>query len=180
MPPIQPQELTTPDGDVDVLWQRGGLLRSLLANDDEASFVWRRVFIRSYLERDIPQFGIRVPVQTLERFWTMLAHGQGGVLNTQRLAYSLDANWRRELGRICDRGADRCGSKRDTTPFLPNASKLRSRSGAGVYPRSAVRDRNQDEQCANYLEGASRSHPTTLSPGVGSSYIKGTQPIHAR
>lgn len=142
MPPIQPQELTTPDGDVDVLWQRGGVLRSLLASDDEASFGWRQVFIRSYLERDIRQFGIRVPVQTLERFWTMLAHGKGGVLNAQRLAYSLDANWRRALGRICDRGADRCGSKRDTTPFLPNASKRRSRSGAGVYPRSAVGGRN--------------------------------------
>lgn len=92
MPPIQPQELTTPDGDVDVLWQRSGLLLSLLASDDEASFGWRQVFIRSYLERDIRQFGIRVPVQMLERFWTMLAHGQGGVLNAQRLAYSLDAN----------------------------------------------------------------------------------------
>lgn len=64
--------------------------------------------------------------------------------------------------------------------FFPNASKRRSRSGAGVHPRSAVGDRNQEEQCANYLEGASRSHPTTLSPGVGSSYITGTQPIHAR
>lgn len=80
--------------------------------------MWRQVFIRSYLERDIRQFGIRVFARTLERFWTMLAHGQGGVLNAQRLAYSLDANWPRALGRICDRGADRCGSKRNTTLFF--------------------------------------------------------------
>lgn len=105
MPPIQPQELTAPDGDTDVLWERGGFPRSLLASDDEASLVWRQAFIRSYLERDIPQFGIRVPAQTFERFWTMLAHGQGGLLNAQRLAHSLDANWHsvmHYLDLMCD------------------------------------------------------------------------------
>jgi predicted AAA+ superfamily ATPase len=105
MPPIQPQELVANDGDIDLLWERGGFPRSFLAADDEASLVWRQAFIRSYLERDIPQFGIRVPAQTLERFWTMLAHGQGGLLNAQRLAHSLDANWHsvmHYLDLMCD------------------------------------------------------------------------------
>lgn len=105
MPPIQPQELTANDDDIDRLWERGGFPRSFLAADDEASLVWRQAFIRSYLERDIPQFGIRVPAQTLERFWTMLAHGQGGLLNAQRLAHSLDANWHsvmHYLDLMCD------------------------------------------------------------------------------
>ncbi len=105
MPPIQPQELKAAGGDTDLLWARGGFPRSFLAADSEASMVWRQAFIRTYLERDVPQFGIRVPAQTLERFWTMLAHGQGSLLNAQRLAQSLDANWHsvtHYLGLMCD------------------------------------------------------------------------------
>jgi len=71
------------------LWVRGGFPRSFLASDGEASRQWRRDFIRTYLERDVPQFGIRVPAETLRRFWTMLAHGQGQILNAARLASSL-------------------------------------------------------------------------------------------
>jgi uncharacterized protein len=105
MPPIQPQELSAKDGGIDQLWERGGFPRSFLAPDAETSMVWRQSFIRSCLERDIPQFGFRVPAQTLERFWTMLAHGQGGLLNAQRLAHSLDANWHsvtHYLDLMCD------------------------------------------------------------------------------
>lgn len=106
MRPIQPQELNaTAGGAVETLWQRGGFPPSLLAADDEGSLIWRQAFIRSYLERDIPQFGIRVPAQTLERFWTMLAHCQGGLLNAQRLAQSLDKNWHsvmHYLDLMCD------------------------------------------------------------------------------
>ncbi len=50
------------------------------------SLRWRRDFIRTYLERDIPQFGVRIPAETLRRSWTMLAHNQGGVLNAAQLA----------------------------------------------------------------------------------------------
>jgi predicted AAA+ superfamily ATPase len=63
------------------LWTRGGFPRSTLADDDRASLRWRKDFIRSYLERDIPQFGPRIPAETLRRFWTMLAHQQGTLLN---------------------------------------------------------------------------------------------------
>lgn len=105
LPPIQPQELTADDMSVDQLWLRGGFPRSFLAADDETSLVWRKAFIRSYLERDIPQFGFRIPAETLERFWRMLAHTQGGTLNAQRLAQSLDANWHsvmHYLDLMCD------------------------------------------------------------------------------
>jgi uncharacterized protein len=56
------------------LWTRGGFPPSLLAAGDEASAAWRANFIATYLERDIPQLGPRIPAETLRRFWTMLAH----------------------------------------------------------------------------------------------------------
>ena len=71
------------------LWLRGGFPESLLAQDAKASLQWRRDLIRSYLERDVPQFGFRVPAETLRRFWTMLAHHQGGLFNAATLAKSL-------------------------------------------------------------------------------------------
>jgi predicted AAA+ superfamily ATPase len=74
---------------VDSLWLRGGFPESLLAASDELSLRWRRNFIRSYLERDIPQFGSRIAAETLRRFWTMLAHHQGGLLNVAQLARNL-------------------------------------------------------------------------------------------
>lgn len=71
------------------LWLRGGFPDSYLAADDGLSFALRRDFIRTYLERDVPMFGPRIPAETLERLWTMLAHGQGTLLNASRLAASL-------------------------------------------------------------------------------------------
>ncbi len=73
----------------DTLWIRGGFPRSFLARSDDESLQWRRDFIRTYLERDIPQFGFRIPAETLRRFWTMLAHLQGQVFNAANLARSL-------------------------------------------------------------------------------------------
>ena len=74
---------------LDQLWLRGGFPNSLLARDDRASVRWRQDFIRTYLERDIPQLGPRIPAETLRRFWTMLAHQQGAVLNAAQLARAL-------------------------------------------------------------------------------------------
>jgi predicted AAA+ superfamily ATPase len=73
----------------DRLWSRGGFPDSFLTESDRASAVWRENFIRTYLERDIPQLGPRVPAETLRRFWTMLAHVQGGLLNAAQLARGL-------------------------------------------------------------------------------------------
>ena len=71
------------------LWLRGGFPDSFLADSDEESFALRTDFIRTYLERDVPTFGPRVPAETLERLWTMLAHNHGTLLNASRLAGSL-------------------------------------------------------------------------------------------
>jgi hypothetical protein len=74
---------------LDPLWLRGGFPVSLLADSDAASLRWRADFIRTYLERDIPQLGPRIPAETLRRLWTMLAHQQGGLLNAAALARAL-------------------------------------------------------------------------------------------
>lgn len=87
LPPLQ--ILETPDLPADTLWLRGGLPESLLAPSDARSLKWRLDFIRSYLERDIAQFGRRIPAETLRRFWTMLAHHQGGILNHAQFARNL-------------------------------------------------------------------------------------------
>ena len=79
---------TGPDA-VDALWLRGGFPQSLNAPTNARSLRWRENFIRTYLERDIPQFGPRIAAETLRRFWTMLAHHQGGMLNVAQLARNL-------------------------------------------------------------------------------------------
>ena len=71
------------------LWCRGGFPRSFLATSNNSSIAWRKNFIRTYLERDIPQLGIRIPAPALERFWYMLAHWHGQVWNASELGRSL-------------------------------------------------------------------------------------------
>jgi predicted AAA+ superfamily ATPase len=71
------------------LWVRGGFPESLLARNEAASWRWREEFIATYLERDIPSVGPRLPASLLRRFWTMLSHLQGGQLNASQLAASL-------------------------------------------------------------------------------------------
>ena len=71
------------------LWVRGGFPESFLESDDAASHRWRMAFVRTYLERDIPALGPRIPAETLRRLWTMLAHAQGTLLNQATLAGSL-------------------------------------------------------------------------------------------
>ena len=74
---------------MNTLWLRGGFPRSLLQPDDESSLNWRQDFITSYLERDIPALGPRIPAESLRRFWTMLAHCQGSPVNGPTLASNL-------------------------------------------------------------------------------------------
>ena len=81
--------LETPAISSDELWVRGGFPESLLAANAARSLRWRQDFIRTYLERDIPQFGPRIAAETLRRFWGMLAHHQGGLLNTAQFARNL-------------------------------------------------------------------------------------------
>ncbi|MDY7092006.1 MAG: ATP-binding protein [Acidobacteriota bacterium] len=71
------------------LWQRGGFPRSYLAATDEDSLAWRTSFIQTLLERDLPQWGVQVPAQALQRFWTMLAHYHGQTWNAAEPARAL-------------------------------------------------------------------------------------------
>lgn len=75
-----------PPQDLDTRWFRGGFPRALLAPSDAASHAWREAFMRTYLERDLPQLGIRLPALTLRRFWTMLAHYHAQTWNGSELA----------------------------------------------------------------------------------------------
>jgi predicted AAA+ superfamily ATPase len=88
--PLDVLELeSTKKPDLTPLWVRGGFPDSYLAENDRHSFAWRKDFVRSYLEREIPLLGPRIPAETLESLWTMLAHNQGGLLNASRLAAAL-------------------------------------------------------------------------------------------
>lgn len=87
------------------LWIRGGFPESFLARNDEASLRWRQQFVTTYLERDIPQLGPRIPAHTLRRLWTMLAHEQGQPINASRIAASLGVSGQtvgRYLDLLCD------------------------------------------------------------------------------
>jgi len=86
MNPINIQEFQK---SIDTLWMRGGFPESLVASSDEVSMDWRHSFITTYLERDIPMFGYRLPSETLRRLWTMLGHHQGVLFNASQLAGSL-------------------------------------------------------------------------------------------
>ena len=118
---------------LDRLWVRGGFPDSFLANTDEASLRWRRDFIRTYLERDIPQLGPRIPAETLRRLWTMLAHNQGGLLNAANLARGLGVSGA-TIGRYLDLMVDLLLVRR-LPPRLANAGKRLVRS-----PKVYLRD----------------------------------------
>ncbi len=118
---------------LNTLWSRGGFPESLLAASDQDSLKWRLDFIKTYLERDIPQLGPRIPAETLERFWTMLAHNQGSVLNAAHLARSLDVSGV-TVGRYLDLMVDLLLVRR-LQPWTFNIGKRLIRS-----PKIYVRD----------------------------------------
>ncbi len=115
------------------LWVRGGFPDSFLARSDEASAVWREAFIRTYLERDVPQLGPRIPAETLRGFWTMLAHLQGGILNAAQIARSLVVDGK-TVARYLDLLVDLLLVRRQP-PFHANVSKRLVKS-----PKVYVRD----------------------------------------
>ncbi|HBD92501.1 MAG: ATPase [Rhodobacteraceae bacterium GWE1_64_9] len=99
---LAPLALTeTGPAQMQALWLRGGFPDSLQARSDRASLTWREDFIRTYLERDIPALGPRIPATTLRRFWTMLAHVQSGLLNAAALAEGLGVSGQ-TVGRYLD------------------------------------------------------------------------------
>ncbi len=119
--------------DINTLWLRGGFPESLLAKNDKNSLSWRHNFIRTYLERDIPLFGPRIPAETLGRFWTMLAHNQGTVLNASQLAKSLEVS-ATTIARYLDLMVDLLLVRR-LRPWISNEGKRLVRS-----PKVYIRD----------------------------------------
>ena len=131
---LTPFDVIEVGGDqLDRLWVRGGFPESFLASSDEATLRWRRDFIRTYLERDIPQLGPRIPAETLRRLWTMLAHNQGGLLNAANLARGLGVSGA-TVGNYLDLMVDLLLVRR-LPPCLANVGKRLVRS-----PRVYVRD----------------------------------------
>ncbi|WKN45399.1 ATP-binding protein [Tunicatimonas pelagia] len=135
--PVDLHEYTKAEGGgqdaLNRLWLRGGFPESLLAETEQDSLDWRKDFIRTYLERDIPQLGPRIPAETLERFWTMLAHNQGTVLNASHLGRNLDVA-SVTIGRYLDLMVDLLLVRR-LKPWTRNVGKRLVRS-----PKIYVRD----------------------------------------
>ena len=115
------------------LWLRGGFPRSLLAETCDASSTWRANFIATYLERDIPQLGPRIAAETLRRFWTMLAHSQGTLLNASEIARSLAVDGKTVMSYL-DLMVDLLLVRR-LEPLMANVGKRLIRS-----PKTYIRD----------------------------------------
>ena len=133
MGPLDVLEAGQGDAERQALWLRGGFPDSFLARSDGESLMLREDFIRTYLERDVPQFAPRMPAETLERFWTMTAHGQGALLNASRLASALSVSVP-TIVRYLDLLVDLLLVRR-LPPFHANAGKRRVKS-----PKVYVRD----------------------------------------
>jgi len=125
--------LEVPTAEAKLLWLRGGFPEAFLATDNGASLRWRQQFIATYLERDIPQLGPRIPAQTLRRLWIMLAHEQGQLLNAAKLAASLAVSGQ-TIARYLDLMADLMLVRR-LRPWASNQGKRVVRA-----PKVYVRD----------------------------------------
>ena len=131
MPPLLLDEVG--EDRMNDMWLRGGFPDSFQADSDQNSLAWREDFLRTYLERDIPALGPRIPAATLRRFWTMLAHAQGGLLNASALAEGLGVSGQ-TVGRYLDLLVDLMLVRR-LQPWHENAGKRVVKS-----PKVFVRD----------------------------------------
>jgi hypothetical protein len=141
------------------LWVRGGFPESFLASNAARSLIWRQDFIRTYLERDIPQLGPRIPATTLHRFWTMLAHVQGGLFNAAQLAHGLAVDGK-TVARYLDLLVDLMLVRR-LQPYQANIGKRLVKS-----PKVFIRDSGIVHALLNI-----ESHEALLGhPVVGASW----------
>ena len=108
--------------EIDNLWLKGGFPSSFVSESDEQSMTWRENFIRTYLERDMPDLGPRIPTDTLYRFWTMLAHSEGSVLNAAQLASSLSVSGK-TVARYLDLMVGLAASQTSTAVFMQMSGK---------------------------------------------------------
>jgi predicted AAA+ superfamily ATPase len=156
--PFDALEIAASGEDLIPLWVRGGFPDSYLAVDDRKSFRWRQDFIRSYLEREVPLFGPRVPAETLGRLWTMLAHEQGSLLNASRIATALMVS-AQTVARYVDLLADLLLIRR-LPPFHANlgkrlvkSPKVYLRDSGLVHALLGIADHNA--LCGHPVAGAS-------------------------
>ena len=143
----------------DALWLRGGFPRSFLASTEEESFAWRKSFIRTLLERDFPQWGVRVPAAALHRFWTMLGHYHGQAWNAAEPARALgvgESTMRRHLDLLTD-----AFMVRQLQPFHANLRK-RQRKSPKIYVR--------DSGLLHQLLGLGSLKALLSHPKVGASW----------
>ena len=143
---------------LDQLWMRGGFPDSYLATGENQSLLWRENFIRTYIERDIPTLGPRIPAETLRRLWIMLAHRQGMLLNAAELARSLAVDGK-TISRYLDLFVDLLLLRR-LQPWHSNVGKRLVKSPK-LYLRdsglmhSLLRIANQEELFGHPILGAS-------------------------
>lgn len=143
----------------DDLWIRGGFPDSYLAGGNVTSISWRQNFIRTYLERDVPQLGPRIAAETLRRFWVMLAHTQGGLLNAASLARGLDVDGK-TIAKYLDLMVDLLLVRR-LAPWHRNVGKRLVKS-----PKIFVRDSG----VAHALLGLGSKEDVLGHPVVGNSW----------
>ena len=154
------EEISTEAGGApDRLWLRGGFPESFLATSERASLAWRRAFVTTYLERDIPAMGPRVPATTLRRLWTMLAHQSSSTLNQAQLAGSLGLSGQ-TVGRYIDLLTDLLLVRR-LQPWARNTGKRMVRS-----PRVYLRDSG----IAHALLGIGSLEALLAHPSCGGSW----------
>ncbi len=132
--PLLAAELEADLATEQALWLRGGYPSSYLASGDDVAFQWRQDFIATFLQRDLPGLGVRVPAETLRRFWTMLAHLHGQLFNASQLGRSLGGASHTTVGRHLDTLVDTLMVRR-LEPYLANVGKRLVKS-----PKVYVRD----------------------------------------
>lgn len=140
-------------------WQRGGFPRSYLAESDNESFEWRRDFVLTFLERDVPQFGIQIPSTSLFRFWSVLAHYHGQVWNVAETARTLnigETTARRYMDLLQD-----LFMVRQLPPWYANLSKRQVKSSKLYF---------RDTGLLHYLLGIKSDGELALHPRVGASW----------
>ena len=133
--PFLASEVAPDLGGLQGLWQRGGFPLSHLAASDALSWAWRQDFLRTFLNRDIPALGVRVPAETIRRFWTMLAHLQGQPFNASQLGLALGGASHTTVARHLDLLVDALMVRR-LAPYLPHVGK-RLVKAARIYVRDS-------------------------------------------
>ncbi len=146
-------------GEMDVLWRRGGFPRSFLADTDQDSSLWRKSYIRTFIEQDIPNFGFQIPPQQLRRLWMMLTHYHGNIFNGSELGRSMNVSYK-TIRYYIDILTDTL-MIRQLQPWFENISKRQVKSPK-IYFR--------DSGLYHTLLGAEDNATLLRHPKLGSSW----------